>query len=116
MWVVWLVAELGDWLVGWLVSWFAGCWLVDSWFSGLVDWSVGSSAGRSFSRLFGQSVFSSVRWLVSQLTSLSFIQSVISSFLMFVGHLCCCVFHLVRRSPGLVICMVGLSLVQSVVW
>jgi len=61
MWVVWLVAGLGDWLVGWLVGCSAGCWLVDRWFSGLIDWSVGSSAGRSFIRLVGQSLFSSVR-------------------------------------------------------
>jgi len=103
MWVVWLVAGLGDWYVG---------LLVDRLFSGFVDWSVGSLAGLFFSRLAGWSVISSVRWLVSP----SFILSVSSSILIFVGHSCCCVFHLVRRSPGLVVCMDGLSIVQSVVW
>jgi len=47
-------------------------------------------------------VISSVRWLDSRLASLSFIQSVRSSFRMFVGHSCCHVFRLVRWSPGLV--------------
>jgi len=107
MWVVWLFAGLGDWFVG---------WLLDRLFRGLVDWSVGSSAGLSFGRLFRRSVISSVRWLVTPLASLSFIQLVTSSILMFFGHSCCRVFHVVRRLPGLVVCMVGLSLVKSVVW
>jgi len=46
MWVVWLVAGLGDWFMGWLV----GC-LLGRLFSGLVDWSVSSLSGPSFGRL-----------------------------------------------------------------
>ena len=68
-------------------------WLVDRLFSVLADWSIGSSAGLSVGRLAGQSVISSIRWLVSSLASLSFIQLVTSSILMFVGHSCCRVFH-----------------------
>ena len=54
--------------------------------------------------------------IVGRLVGLSFIQPFGSLFLMFVGHLCGCVFRLVGWSPGLVICLVGLSLVWSFIW
>jgi len=49
MWVVWLVARLGDWFVGWLVDRLIGClggWLIVQSVLLLVCHSVGWLADR----------------------------------------------------------------------
>ena len=111
-----------DRLVGWLVGKWKVCWVGCGLFVCLVCWWFGWLWGWFFVQRFGGCWL--VGWLVSCLVGwrdgrslvggsvgLSFIQPFGSFFLMFVGHLCGRVFRLVGRSPGLVVCLVGLSLV-----